>query len=92
MPPNIIELVKTQHEPSQSSDPRTASLLHIASRTASQIAYNKLIDFDFNLTIQPNAWAVTRLNQDNLASAIDASEISCQAMLSAITGKQMQAA
>ena len=92
MPSNIIELVKTQHDPSQSSDPRTASLHHIASRTASQIAYNKLTDFDFNLTIQPNAWVVSRLNEDNLLSAINSSEISCQAMLSAITGKQMLAA
>lgn len=92
MPDNILELVENQHNPSISSEPRTASLIHIASRTASQIEYNQISGFDFNATILPVAWATTALDNTSIHTAISVAEVNCQAMLSVMTGKEMKVA
>ena len=92
MPNNILELVENQHDPSIANEPRTASLIHIASRTASQIEYNQLSGFDFNTTILPVAWATTALDKTSVHTAISVAEVSCQAMLSVMTGKEMKVA
>jgi len=92
MPYNILEQVKTQHDPSLSGEPRTASLLHIAARSASQLEFNKVSGFDFNQTILPVAWVTTSLDKESIHTAISLSEINCQSMISAMTGKQMKAA
>ncbi len=92
MPENIFDLVKVQHDPSLSTEPKTASLVHIASRTASQLEHNKLSGFDFSQTIQPVAWLTTNLDQESVHTAISIADVNCQAMLSAMTGKQMQVA
>ena len=90
MPENILDLVKVQHEPLLSTDPKIASLVHIASRTASQLEFNQHHGFDFNLTIQPAAWLTTNLDQESIHTAIGVADVNCQAMLTAMTGKQMQ--
>lgn len=92
MPDNILELVEAQHHPELSTDPRTNSLIHIATRAASQLEYKQTIGFDFNQSILPAAWAVTALDNESLHTSISLAEINCQSMLSAMTGKQMQAA
>ncbi|PCJ46808.1 MAG: signal transduction protein [Gammaproteobacteria bacterium] len=92
MPENILELVETQHDPSVSSEPRTASLIHIASRTASQIEYNQLSGYDFSMTILPVAWATTALDKTTVHTAISVAEMNCQTMLSVMSGKQMKVA
>ncbi|MFT5451049.1 MAG: HD-like signal output (HDOD) protein [Enterobacterales bacterium] len=92
MPDNILELVEYQHDPSICQEPRTVSLIHIASRTASQIEYNQLTGFDFNTTILPVAWATTALDKVTVHTAISVAEINCQAMLSVMTGKEMRVA
>ena len=90
MPDNILELVENQHEPSMSNDPRTASLMHIASRTASQIEYSQMSGFDFNTTILPVAWVTTALDKTSVHTAISVAEVNCQAMLSVMTGKEIK--
>jgi len=92
LPINIQELVKDQHNPTLSSDPRTASLVHIASRASNHLEYSKLTNFDFNKAILPIAWQTTGLDNEALHTAISISEMGCQAMLSAMTGKAIQAA
>ncbi|MFT5519737.1 MAG: HD-like signal output (HDOD) protein [Enterobacterales bacterium] len=92
MPNNILELVENQHDPSIAKEPGTASLIHISSRTASQIEYNQLSGFDFNTTILPVAWATTALDKTSVHTAISVAELSCQAMLSVMTGKEMKVA
>ena len=92
MPFNIIELVKSQHNPTLSSDELTSSIAHIASRTASHLEYNKALGYDFNQSILPVAWTTTSLDQENILTAIGLAETNCQVMLTAMTGKQMVAA
>jgi len=92
MPTNILALVSDQHDPASSVDPRTASLVHISTRAASQLEYNRLTGFDFNQSILPVAWENTGLDNEDLHTAISISEISCNTMLSAMTGKDMQVA
>jgi len=92
MPTNILALVSDQHNPTASIDPRTASLVHISSRAASQLEYNRLTGFDFNQSILPVAWESTGLDNEDLHTAISISEMNCNTMLSAMTGKDMQVA
>ncbi len=91
LPENILELVKVQHDPTLSTDPKIASLVHIASRAASQLEFTQHNGFDFYLTIQPAAWLTADLDQESVHTAISVADVNCQAMLSAMTGKQMQA-
>ncbi len=92
MPDNILALVNNQHNPASSDDPIAASLVHISSRAASQLEYSRLTGFDFNQSILPIAWESTGLDDEALHTAISISEMSCQSMLSAMTGKEMQVA
>jgi HD-like signal output (HDOD) protein len=92
MPYNILELVKSQHNPALSSEALPSSIMHIASRTASQLEYNKSIGYDFSQSILPVAWATTALDKENIHTAISLAEVNCQTMLTAMTGKQMMAA
>jgi len=92
MPDNILEHVQVQHDPSKSTSMTTSSLIHIASRAASQIEYQKQIGFDFNDTIAPAAWVTTRLDKESLHTAISLADVNCQTMLTAMTGKQLKVA
>lgn len=92
MPYNILDLVKSQHDPAHSSEALSTSIVHIASRTASQLEYNKSLGFDFNQSILPIAWSTTALDKENIHTAISLAEVNCEAMLTAMTGKQMMAA
>ncbi len=92
MPDNILELVKTQHDPSQSSDPRTASMIHIASRMASQLSLADKTEFNFKDSILDVAWSSSAVDQESVHTAISLAEINCQTMLSAMTGNQLQTA
>ncbi len=90
MPTNILAMVNDQHNPASSVDPRTSSLVHISSRTASQLEYSQLTGFNFNQSILPIAWESTGLDNEALHTAISISEMNCHTMLSAMTGKEMQ--
>jgi len=90
MPDNILDMVQHQHQPEQSTDPRTTSYLHIASRTASQIEFLQISNFNYESSILPIAWSSAAVGLDNVQSAVNLSEINCQTMLTAMTGNQLQ--
>ncbi len=92
MPTNILALVNDQHNPASSDDPRASSLVHISSRTASQLEYCRHTGFDFNRSILPVAWESTGLDNEAVHTAISISEMNCNTMLSAMTGKEIQVA
>ena len=87
MPAHIIDLVRYQHEPFKSDDPRAASLLHIGSRVASQKAYGN--HFDYEGAILSSAWASTGVDEETLNTAVELAEVNCHAILAAMTGKQV---
>ena len=89
IPESIWELVKEQHDPSQLGDPQVGSLVHIASRTASQLEHTTNRGFNFSQTILPIAWSSTSLDQESVHTAIGLAEMNCQSMLSAMTGNQL---
>ena len=88
MPENILELVKTQHDPSKCTEPNFAAIVHIASRSASQLEFGNSSGFDFNNTILTEAWETTGIDKVTVHSAISLAEINCQTMISAMAGKQ----
>jgi len=90
MPTNMLDMVAMQHEPKSSADPRSTSLIHIASRVASQIEYHPEIGFDFGEAIKIDVWPLTGIVQEQLDQAIGLAEENCQAMISAMSGKQVQ--
>lgn len=89
MPDHIIEMVYSQHNPEKSADPITASLLHIATRSASQLAHGQDDGFDFRQAILPVAWESTTLEEEQVQQAINIAETDCSTIISAMSGKKV---
>ena len=82
MPKHLLDMVAHQHIPSEGMDQQAASIIHIASRAASQVEYQPMIGYDFHQSIANSAWATTGLVEEQMQVAITMAQSNCHAMLS----------
>lgn len=82
MPTHLQDMVAHQHKPNEAMDPKAVSLLHIASRAASQLEYMPQLGFDFHQAIIPEAWSLTGLVEEQMQVAISVAQSNCHAMMS----------
>jgi HD-like signal output (HDOD) protein len=82
MPTHLLDMVAHQHAPASAMDQKAASIIHIASRAASQIEYQPMIGFNFHQSIAPSAWSTTGLVEEQMQVAITMAQSNCHAMLS----------